>query len=148
MLGKPGLTKKYLEQLDNQNGEAKKEDMETQSVISTLSTISIRPKDETPEQRKERKQLVKEYRRVGFILILYLISCQYSIKFGSLLCSWKLTLFIKFLIILVGKANGEESQHISVQGRKEIPRKANYQQSCKRPNLETLVNPKCTLNCL
>lgn len=63
VLGKPGLTKKYLDLLNQENG--KKEDCaETQSIISTLSTISIRPKDETPEQRKERKNLIKEYRRV------------------------------------------------------------------------------------
>nr|CAG4648025.1 EOG090X08PQ [Moina brachiata]SVE93096.1 EOG090X08PQ [Moina brachiata] len=62
VLGKPGLTKKYLDQLD-QGQRNDKDDVETRSVISTLSTISIRPKDETPEQRKERKQLVKEYRK-------------------------------------------------------------------------------------
>lgn len=33
-----------------------------QSVISTLSVLSIRPKDETPEERTERKKLLKEYR--------------------------------------------------------------------------------------
>lgn len=32
------------------------------SVISTLSVLSIRPKDETPEERRERKKLLKEYR--------------------------------------------------------------------------------------
>lgn len=63
MLGKPGLTKKFLDQL-NEATETKKDSLDTQSVISTLSTISIRPKDETPEQRKDRKLLVKEYRRV------------------------------------------------------------------------------------
>nr|CAG4647178.1 EOG090X08PQ [Megafenestra aurita]SVE92481.1 EOG090X08PQ [Megafenestra aurita] len=62
VLGKPGLTKKFLDQLDQETG-AKKDCVETQSIISTLSTISIRPKDETPEQRKDRKLLVKEYRR-------------------------------------------------------------------------------------
>lgn len=64
VLGKPGLTKKFLDQLDQETG-AKKDCVETQSIISTLSTISIRPKDETPEQRKDRKLLVKEYRRVS-----------------------------------------------------------------------------------
>ena len=67
VLGKPGLTKKFLDQLNNQDDvtDKKRGDcIETQSIISTLSTISIRPKDETPEQRKERKQLVKEYRKV------------------------------------------------------------------------------------
>nr|CAG4643314.1 EOG090X08PQ [Ilyocryptus agilis] len=64
VLGKPGLTRKYLNQLDHEAGlcdDGKCAD--TRSIISSLSTISIRAKDETPEQRKERKQLVKEYRR-------------------------------------------------------------------------------------
>lgn len=33
-----------------------------ESVISTLSVLSIRPKDETPEEKRERKKLLKEYR--------------------------------------------------------------------------------------
>lgn len=33
-----------------------------ESVLSTLSVLSIRPKDETPEERRERKKLLKEYR--------------------------------------------------------------------------------------
>lgn len=33
-----------------------------QSVISTLSVLSLRPKDETPEERNERKKMLKEYR--------------------------------------------------------------------------------------
>uniref|UniRef100_A0A1A9W3Q3 Protein LTV1 homolog n=1 Tax=Glossina brevipalpis TaxID=37001 RepID=A0A1A9W3Q3_9MUSC len=32
------------------------------SVLSTLSVLSIRPKDETPEEKHERKRLLKEYR--------------------------------------------------------------------------------------
>ena len=64
VLGKPGLTKKFLDQLDQQTDGTKKNYADTQSIISTLSTISIRPKDETPEQRTERKRLVKEYRQV------------------------------------------------------------------------------------
>lgn len=32
------------------------------SVISTLSVLSIRPKDETLEEKRERKKLLKEYR--------------------------------------------------------------------------------------
>nr|SVE73647.1 EOG090X08PQ [Daphnia atkinsoni] len=63
VLGKPGLTKKFLDQLNEETGVSKKYCAETQSIISTLSTISIRPKDETPEQRTERKRLVKEYRQ-------------------------------------------------------------------------------------
>ena len=33
-----------------------------ESVISTLSVLSIRPKDETLEEKRERKKLLKEYR--------------------------------------------------------------------------------------
>lgn len=33
-----------------------------ESVRSTLSVLSIRPKDETREEKKERKKLIKEYR--------------------------------------------------------------------------------------
>jgi len=60
VLGKPGLTKKFLDQLNEATNDG---DDDTRSLISTLSTISIRPKDETPEQRKERKALVKDFRR-------------------------------------------------------------------------------------
>lgn len=34
-----------------------------ETVLSTLSVLSIRPKDETPEEKKERKRLLKEYRK-------------------------------------------------------------------------------------
>jgi len=65
VLGKPGLTKKFLDQFNQAVDIRDNKDLdETQSMISTLSTISIRPKDETPEQRKERKLLVKDYRKV------------------------------------------------------------------------------------
>lgn len=33
-----------------------------ESVISTLSVLSLRPKDESPDEKKERKKLLKEYR--------------------------------------------------------------------------------------
>lgn len=33
-----------------------------QSVLSTLSVLSIRPKDETPEEKAQRKRLLREYR--------------------------------------------------------------------------------------
>lgn len=33
-----------------------------QSVLSTLSVLSIRPKDELPEEKRQRKRLLKEYR--------------------------------------------------------------------------------------
>jgi protein LTV1 len=54
VLGKAGLTKKFLDQLDQQTEGTKKNYVETQSIISTLSTISIRPKDETPESRESK----------------------------------------------------------------------------------------------
>uniref|UniRef100_A0A2A4IUR1 Protein LTV1 homolog n=1 Tax=Heliothis virescens TaxID=7102 RepID=A0A2A4IUR1_HELVI len=34
-----------------------------ETVLSTLSVLSIRPKDESPEEKKERKRLLKEYRK-------------------------------------------------------------------------------------
>lgn len=34
-----------------------------ESVLSTLSVLSIRPKDETPDEKKERKRLLREYRK-------------------------------------------------------------------------------------
>lgn len=34
-----------------------------QSVLSTLSVLSIRPKDETPEEKRDRKHLLKDYRK-------------------------------------------------------------------------------------
>nr|CAG4651948.1 EOG090X08PQ [Triops cancriformis] len=65
VLGKPGLTKKFLDQLNEANVKARaQEDIEeTESVLSTISTLSIRPKGETPEDRKFRKQALKDYRR-------------------------------------------------------------------------------------
>lgn len=33
-----------------------------QSVLSTLSVLSLRPKDETVEEKRQRKKLLKEYR--------------------------------------------------------------------------------------
>lgn len=33
-----------------------------QSVLSTLSVLSIRPKDESLEEKRQRKRLLKEYR--------------------------------------------------------------------------------------
>lgn len=37
--------------------------MGSQSVISKLSTLSIRPKYESPEDKTNRKKLLKEYRK-------------------------------------------------------------------------------------
>lgn len=57
------LTAKALANLadDSQNAVGPKS-LCAKSVISTLSVLSIRPKDETPEEKKERKRLLKDYR--------------------------------------------------------------------------------------
>ncbi|KAF9803412.1 hypothetical protein SFRURICE_007258 [Spodoptera frugiperda] len=43
--------------------EDEDEKTNAETVLSTLSVLSIRPKDETPEEKKERKRLLKEYRK-------------------------------------------------------------------------------------
>ncbi|XP_026333740.1 protein LTV1 homolog [Hyposmocoma kahamanoa] len=48
------------ESLDDSDDEAK---THAESILSSLSVLSIRPKDETPEEKKERKRLLREYRR-------------------------------------------------------------------------------------
>lgn len=67
MLGTNKLTSKALSQLDEQNAYNEKKygskSIGAQSIISTLSTLSVRPKDESPPQRRERKQLLRDYRR-------------------------------------------------------------------------------------
>jgi len=60
------LTTKALNQFNQQNGQFESNGPKShagQSIISQISTLSIRPKDETPEERKERKQALKEYRK-------------------------------------------------------------------------------------
>lgn len=44
-----------------QSGDSKS--VGNQSIISQLSSLSFRPKDELPEDRKIRKKLLKEYRK-------------------------------------------------------------------------------------
>lgn len=67
VLGADGskLTMKSLAKLE-QEGSAPKpggpKSLCDGSVISTLSVLSIRPKDETPEEKRERKRLLKDYR--------------------------------------------------------------------------------------
>lgn len=65
VLGANKLTSKALSQLDEEynaeRGNAKS--IGANSIISTLSTLSIRPKDESADDRKERKRLLKEYRK-------------------------------------------------------------------------------------
>ncbi|XP_038218416.1 protein LTV1 homolog [Zerene cesonia] len=68
-LGKDNkLTMKSLAKfnaMNQENGSDSDDDGRTnaETVLSTLSVLSIRPKDETPEEKKERKRLLKEYRK-------------------------------------------------------------------------------------
>ncbi|XP_046973559.1 protein LTV1 homolog [Vanessa cardui] len=68
-LGKDNkLTMKSLAKFNEMNDHDKDvsdEDGRTnaETVLSTLSVLSIRPKEETPEEKKERKRLLKEYRK-------------------------------------------------------------------------------------
>uniref|UniRef100_A0A0K8TRC2 Protein LTV1 homolog n=1 Tax=Tabanus bromius TaxID=304241 RepID=A0A0K8TRC2_TABBR len=64
--GEDKLTAKSLAKFDtenqpNQSSEGPKS-LCAKSVLSTLSVLSIRPKDESPEEKRERKRLLKEYR--------------------------------------------------------------------------------------
>lgn len=36
----------------------------TESMVSALSLLSVRPPDETPEERYQRKRALRQYRRV------------------------------------------------------------------------------------
>jgi len=56
-----GLTAAALRQLDRENDADMEDDM--QSVASRVSQLSVRHKHETPEEKKLRKQAVKEFRR-------------------------------------------------------------------------------------
>jgi len=58
------LTAKALAKLSDgsENHIAGPKSLCAKSVLSTLSVLSIRPKDETPEEKRERKNLLKEYR--------------------------------------------------------------------------------------
>lgn len=58
ILGKPKLTAEALSRLDNYEKESG-----PKSVISCLSELSIRPKNESPEEKRIRKQNLKNYRR-------------------------------------------------------------------------------------
>lgn len=65
VLGSNKLTAKALAKLDVDNSFSNRgpKSIAAESVISTLSTLSIRAKDESPEERRERKKLLKEYRK-------------------------------------------------------------------------------------
>ncbi|ALC40665.1 CG7686 [Drosophila busckii] len=57
------LTVKTLANLDDGSSiKIGPESLCCKSVLSTLSVLSIRPKDETPEEKRERKRLLKDYR--------------------------------------------------------------------------------------
>lgn len=58
------LTEKTLAKLNTDVGSSSggPKSLCAESVLSTLSVLSIRPKDETLEEKKERKKLLKEYR--------------------------------------------------------------------------------------
>lgn len=68
---KPGLTAANLKKLNHGNllsSDSRDEDEQTmmtgtKSVTSLLSKMSVRTKDETPEEKKVRKSVVKELRR-------------------------------------------------------------------------------------
>lgn len=59
------LTSKALAQFDleNESTKAKGTQSVAETMKSTLSILSIRPKDESLEEKKERKKALKEYRR-------------------------------------------------------------------------------------
>jgi protein LTV1 len=61
------LTQKTLAKLNNEQQQQHEstsgpKSLCAESIMSTLSVLSIRPKEETAEERKERKKLLKEYR--------------------------------------------------------------------------------------
>ncbi|KAG8234396.1 hypothetical protein J437_LFUL014614 [Ladona fulva] len=57
-----GLTAKGLAALDRAFAAERGDDAETVAT-SVISQLSIRPKDETPEDRRQRKQALKNYRK-------------------------------------------------------------------------------------
>ncbi|CAK9821113.1 Protein LTV1 homolog [Anthophora plagiata] len=59
------LTAKTLAQFDQQNESCKSKGPQSvaETMKSTLSMLSVRPKDETAEERKQRKKALKDYRK-------------------------------------------------------------------------------------
>jgi protein LTV1 len=51
-------------------------DDETESMVSALSVLSVRPKDETPEERSERKRALRQYRKVCDMTLYFNIYLQ------------------------------------------------------------------------
>lgn len=65
-IGTNRLTAKALSKLNRENNSVDyrgPESVGRHSVISTLSTLSIRPKEESASERRERKRLLKDYRK-------------------------------------------------------------------------------------
>lgn len=66
ILGANKLTTKALNELNAQNGVFQgtgSKSVAGQSIISQLSHLSIRPKNEQPKERRDRKKALKEYKR-------------------------------------------------------------------------------------
>ncbi|CAG2119350.1 unnamed protein product, partial [Medioppia subpectinata] len=67
VLERPGLTARKLAQLnainDIESDSLKPGSKSVRSGVSRLSELSVRPPDETPEQRRQRKCELKEYRK-------------------------------------------------------------------------------------
>lgn len=63
------LTAKNLEQFDNENSKLDQDQdcgiSIAESRRSQLTMLSYRPDNETPEEKRERKQKLKEYRKVS-----------------------------------------------------------------------------------
>lgn len=62
-----------MAQFDQQNEYCKSKCPQSiaETMKSTLSTLSIRSKNETPEERKQRKKALKEYRKVKLFYYVY-----------------------------------------------------------------------------
>lgn len=66
ILGSNKLTQKALDKLNEENEYFESRGPKStgvQSVISQLSTLSVRPRGETPDERRERKKLLKDYKK-------------------------------------------------------------------------------------
>lgn len=65
--GHAKLTEKMISKLNRENNAENNDtgakSVCAQSVMSALSILSIRPEGETPEERLERKRLLREYRK-------------------------------------------------------------------------------------
>jgi len=65
-----GLTAAALATLDGGTGRKRNKD-EMSEAISILTTLSVRPKNETKEEKGVRKNALKDYRRVISIIAKY-----------------------------------------------------------------------------